>query len=483
MVGSCRAAGPGPDPARGARAASPRLRCRARGSGARAGAPARAPPGAAQHGRRSSGCKANPAQALESCAGLRGQRRGAGRSRLRRQRSRLAGRARDGYRLLQDARRRSPGAEPILQVWAQTDSRRDSRSSWAIVAAAERHFRDALPSRGAIRICSAPMPISCSTRIGRVRSSRCSRTRPGSTRCCCGWLSPSSGSATGRATQHLALLQDRFDAARRRGDSVHLREEARFSLELLRRPGGGARARAPNWATQREPADARILLEAALAAQPARRPPQPVLALARAHRPRARRGSSAGRSGLRRRRMMARLPPAGSGAAGAAAGVGGRAHKPSDSYLSLVIDGSRSTGRWDIALRDLEHAIGLDARRRRRDHLGRTRRRRHDAIAAYALARLELAADGAPCPTAAGRAAGRRSIATAPTRCCASPAIVPLRSARWMSATALCSTSTRCTAAWSRSSSQATTQTACFSPEQPSFTVRTGGPANLGAVR
>ena len=66
--------------------------------------------------------------------------------------------------------------------------------------------------------------------------------------------------------EHVALLQDRFDAARRRGDSVHLREEARFTLHLLDRPGEALELARRNWATQREPADARILLEAALAA-------------------------------------------------------------------------------------------------------------------------------------------------------------------------------------------------------------------------
>jgi hypothetical protein len=37
------------------------------------------------------------------------------------------------------------------------------------------------------------------------------------------------------------------------------------------------------------------------------------------------------------------------------------AHKPSDSYLSLQVDSTTITGQWDIALRDLEYAIGLDA--------------------------------------------------------------------------------------------------------------------------
>jgi hypothetical protein len=66
--------------------------------------------------------------------------------------------------------------------------------------------------------------------------------------------------------EHLAQLRARFDAARRRGDSVHLREEARFTLHLLDRPGEALELARRNWATQREPADARILLEAALAA-------------------------------------------------------------------------------------------------------------------------------------------------------------------------------------------------------------------------
>ena len=62
----------------------------------------------------------------------------------------------------------------------------------------------------------------------------------------------------------------RFDAARLRGDTVHQKEESRFALQLL---GDAPRALAlarETYAVQREPADARILLEAAIAAhQPA----------------------------------------------------------------------------------------------------------------------------------------------------------------------------------------------------------------------
>jgi hypothetical protein len=40
---------------------------------------------------------------------------------------------------------------------------------------------------------------------------------------------------------------------------------------------------------------------------------------------------------------------------------GALAHKPSDSYLTLYADGQSLKGQWDIALRDLEYAVGLDA--------------------------------------------------------------------------------------------------------------------------
>jgi hypothetical protein len=78
------------------------------------------------------------------------------------------------------------------------------------------------------------------------------------------------------------------------------------------------------------------------------------------------------------------------------------AHKPSDSYLTVRADGTELVGQWDIALRDLDYAIGLDADGDGTLTWGELRAR-HAAIAAYALARLEVAADGAVCssrPTA-----------------------------------------------------------------------------------
>lgn len=64
----------------------------------------------------------------------------------------------------------------------------------------------------------------------------------------------------------VAALRARFDAARLRGDTVHRREEARFELHLLDRPDEALELALANWAEQKEPADARILLESARAA-------------------------------------------------------------------------------------------------------------------------------------------------------------------------------------------------------------------------
>jgi hypothetical protein len=73
------------------------------------------------------------------------------------------------------------------------------------------------------------------------------------------------------------------------------------------------------------------------------------------------------------------------------------AHKPSDSYLHLKIDGARVTGQWDIALRDLEQAIGLDTNGDGEITWGELRAHQAD-IAAYALARLSFAGDAKNCP-------------------------------------------------------------------------------------
>lgn len=67
------------------------------------------------------------------------------------------------------------------------------------------------------------------------------------------------------AREHQATLADRYAAARLRGDTTHEQEESRFTLQMLKQPEEALRLAQSNWKVQREPRDARVLLEAAAA--------------------------------------------------------------------------------------------------------------------------------------------------------------------------------------------------------------------------
>ena len=69
------------------------------------------------------------------------------------------------------------------------------------------------------------------------------------------------------------------------------------------------------------------------------------------------------------------------------------AHKASDSYLVLNVNGQQITGQWDIALRDIDFAIGLDANGDGDITWGEVRAR-HTDISAWAMGRLILQRGG-----------------------------------------------------------------------------------------
>ena len=69
------------------------------------------------------------------------------------------------------------------------------------------------------------------------------------------------------AKTHVQALDDRFAAAKLRGDTTHRAEEARFQLRLRKNAVLAVQLAAANYQVQKEPRDLRILLEAALAAR------------------------------------------------------------------------------------------------------------------------------------------------------------------------------------------------------------------------
>jgi hypothetical protein len=206
-----------------------------------------------------------PARALASCARLAGTVEILVEAACAAGAYGSGGRARGGYSLLQEALRRSPGAAPDIRIWALTILA-ELATQWGDGAAAERHFRAAiaLELRDPYLLGAYADFLLDEDRPAEVLELLAGETRidPLLLRLS---LAEQRLGAQG-LEEHVALLQARFDAARRRGDSVHLREEARFTLDLLERPARAVELARANWTSQREPADARILLEAALAA-------------------------------------------------------------------------------------------------------------------------------------------------------------------------------------------------------------------------
>jgi hypothetical protein len=72
------------------------------------------------------------------------------------------------------------------------------------------------------------------------------------------------------------------------------------------------------------------------------------------------------------------------------------AHKASTSYLQLQVDGTAISGRWDIALRDLDIVLGLDTNDDGNLTWGEVRLQQ-DRIGRHALARLTLRTDRSLC--------------------------------------------------------------------------------------
>ncbi len=72
------------------------------------------------------------------------------------------------------------------------------------------------------------------------------------------------------------------------------------------------------------------------------------------------------------------------------------AHKPSDAYLTIARDGPALTGRWDVALRDLDLALGLDRNGDGEITWGEVRDK-SEPIAALAMQRLAISSGGEKC--------------------------------------------------------------------------------------
>ncbi len=82
--------------------------------------------------------------------------------------------------------------------------------------------------------------------------------------------------------------------------------------------------------------------------------------------------------------------------------VNAYAHKPSDSYLWMTVQENKVVGQWDIALRDLDFAIGLDENGNHEITWQEVVNKQKE-IHAYAFARLSIQNKKADCPTIYGQ--------------------------------------------------------------------------------
>ena len=175
------------------------------------------------------------------------------------------GKARDAYRRLDEALRRNPDAGPYARLWALTRLGEMS-ARLGDDAAAERHFRAALALGVTDNFLLAAYADFLLERKRAPEVVKLLKDWERSDTLLLRLALAEQSLGLPAAARHAQALGERFAAAALRGEKLHLAEEARYFLDLRRDARAALAAAAENWKSQREPRDARALLEAALAA-------------------------------------------------------------------------------------------------------------------------------------------------------------------------------------------------------------------------
>lgn len=178
----------------------------------------------------------------------------------------VTGQARQGYSNLHEALEKHPGAGPDEKLWVLTRLA-EMALRLGQTELAEKHFKEAL----ALGITDGFLLAAYSDfLLDQNRPSEVVALLKDKTRSDILLLRLALAEKALNlplASEHKEVMNARFAASRLRGDKVHLQEEARFTLYLLNQPREALAYARENWTAQREPRDARILLEAALAAK------------------------------------------------------------------------------------------------------------------------------------------------------------------------------------------------------------------------
>jgi len=179
----------------------------------------------------------------------------------------LSGKARDAYTSLDAAMRRDPGRTPEYRQWLLTRLGEIALRAGNF-SKAEQHFREAIATGitdGYVLAAFADLLLD-QGRAAEVLELLKNWTRSDILLLRLAIAEQRLKLPT--ANTRIQALADRFADAARRGEKLHLAEEARFHLAFANKPEVAAELAAENWKRlQREPRDVRVLLETALAAK------------------------------------------------------------------------------------------------------------------------------------------------------------------------------------------------------------------------
>lgn len=176
------------------------------------------------------------------------------------------GQADASYRRLLAAWTRHPADDPAVAVWVHT-LLADMADRAGRAVQAESHYRQAL-ARGdpdSYLLGAYADFLLDHGRAPEVVSLLRDKTRVDALLLRYALALQATGAPAAKA--QTGVLRDRFAAAALRGDTVHRREQARFELFLRGDPAAAVRLAKANWTVQKEPADLRILAQAAAASR------------------------------------------------------------------------------------------------------------------------------------------------------------------------------------------------------------------------
>ncbi|MGX4643678.1 hypothetical protein [Massilia sp. SYSU DXS3249] len=176
----------------------------------------------------------------------------------------VSGEAGASYERLLQAYAARPGDPPAIRVWVAT-LLGEMAARLGRGAAADAHFREALaldPADSYLLAAYADFLLDAG-RAAEVM--RLLKNNTAADALLLRYAIALKSAGMPEAKQAIGLLAARFDAAIRRNDNVHQREQARFELALRGDAAAAVRLAKLNWAVQKEPADLRILAEAAAA--------------------------------------------------------------------------------------------------------------------------------------------------------------------------------------------------------------------------